>query len=120
MVVCQWRPEALISLFSQEPEVVRVGATFLHIISWNFAASGVIFTCSSLFQALGNTLPSLISSATRLVTYAVPAIWLAMQAGFRIEQVWYLSVATMVLQTVISLWLLRNQMRTQLGQLAVA
>jgi MATE family, multidrug efflux pump len=120
MVLCQWRPEALIALFSQEPEVVRVGALFLHIISWNFAASGIIFTCSSLFQALGNTLPSLTSSATRLITYAVPAIWLSTQPGFRIEQVWYLSVATMALQMVISLWLLRNQMRTQLRPAAVA
>jgi putative MATE family efflux protein len=120
MVVCQWAPEALIMLFSREPEVVRVGAMFLHIISWNFAASGIIFTCSSMFQALGNTVPSLISSATRLITYAVPAVWLSTQPGFELEHVWYLSVATMVLQTVISLWLLRNQMRTQLAPLAVA
>jgi Na+-driven multidrug efflux pump len=118
--LCQWRPEALIQLFSQETEVVRVGAMFLHIISWNFAASGIIFTCSSMFQALGNTVPSLISSGTRLITYAVPAIWLSAQPWFRIQHVWYLSVTTMVLQTLLSLWLLRNQLRTQLGPAAVA
>lgn len=119
-LICHWRPEALIRLFSQEAQVVEVGATFLRIISWNFAASGIIFTCSSLFQALGNTMPSLISSATRLVTYAVPAIWLSMQPGFKIEHVWYLSVATMVLQLFVSGWLLRNLMRTQLGAISGA
>jgi Na+-driven multidrug efflux pump len=98
--------------------VVEVGAQFLRIISWNFVAQGIIFSCSSLFQALGNTVPSLISSATRLVSYAVPAIWLTSQADFRIEQVWHLSVATIVLQTIVSLLLLRAQLRTQLGRFA--
>jgi Na+-driven multidrug efflux pump len=117
-LLCQWRPEALIRIFSQEPAVVEVGAQFLRIISWNFVAQGIIFSCSSLFQALGNTVPSLISSATRLVSYAVPAIWLTSQADFRIEQVWHLSVATIVLQTIVSLLLLRAQLRTQLGRFA--
>jgi len=117
-LLCQWRPEALIRIFSQEPAVVEVGAQFLRIISWNFVAQGIIFSCSSLFQALGNTVPSLISSATRLVSYAVPAIWLTSQADFRIDQVWHLSVATIVLQTIVSLLLLRAQLRTQLGRFA--
>jgi putative MATE family efflux protein len=117
MVICQWQPAALIRLFSQEPEVVNVGAMFLHIISWNFAASGIILTCSSLFQALGNTMPSLISSATRLLTYAVPAIWLSTRPGFRLEHVWYLSVATMVLQLVVTVTLLRKELRARLGAL---
>jgi Na+-driven multidrug efflux pump len=115
-LLCQWRPEALIRIFSQEPEVVRVGALFLSIISWNFVAQGIIFSCSSMFQALGNTVPSLISSATRLATYAIPAIWLAAQPGFRIEQVWHLSVATVALQTLVSVLLLRAQLRTQLAR----
>lgn len=116
-VLCQWRPEVLVRLFSTEAEVVRVGSLFLRIVSWNFVLSGVIFTCSSLFQALGNTLPSLISSATRLVTYAIPALWLSAQPWFQIEHIWYTSVATTSLQVIVSLVLLRNQMRTQLSGL---
>lgn len=114
MLLCQWRPEALIALFSREREVIEVGAQFLSMISWNFVASGIIFTCSSLFQAIGNTVPSLISSATRLVTYAGPAVWLASRPDFELEHVWYLSVATVVLQTILSLLLLRSQMRQRL------
>jgi len=119
MVLCQWQAEALIGIFSSEPDVVRVGALFLHLISWNFALNSVIFCCSGLFQALGNTLPSLISSATRLVTYAIPAIWLTTLPNYRLEHVWYLSIATVVLQAVISVMLLRKQMRLQLGSPAM-
>lgn len=115
MVFCQWKPEAMVGFFSSEPDVIRVGALFLHLISWNFVLSGVIFICSGLFQALGNTVPSLVSSATRLFAYAVPAIWLTQQPNYQLEHVWYLSMASNVLQAVISVMLLRKQMRLQLG-----
>lgn len=110
----KWRPELLVAPFSSDPEVLRVAAGFLRIISWNFAAQGLIFTCSGMFQAMGNTLPALLSSATRLVTFVVPAFWLASRPGFYIEQVWYVSVATVTLQAVMSLSLLAWQFRRRL------
>jgi len=94
---------------------VRVGALFLHIFSWNFVAQGLIFTCSNMFQGLGNTLPSIVSSASRLFTYALPAIWLSQQPYFRMQYVWYWSIVTTTLQVLISLYLLRQQLRRRLG-----
>jgi Na+-driven multidrug efflux pump len=118
MLLMQWRPDALVRFFSNEPEVVDIGSQFLHIISWNFVLSGIIFSCSSMFQAMGNTLPSLISSATRLITYSVPLIWVSTQPWFQLKHVWFLSVATVVLQTVVSFVLLQKQLRTRLSLLA--
>jgi Na+-driven multidrug efflux pump len=118
MILCQWRPEALVAFFSHDPEVIRVGALFLHLISWNFVMSGLIFTCSGVFQALGNTVPALLSSASRLVVYALPLVWLTSQPGYDIEHVWYLSIAANVVQATISVTLLRKQMRLQLGSAA--
>jgi len=120
MLLCQWRPDAMIRLFSNEPQVIDIGSQFLHIISWNFVLSGIIFTCSSMFQALGNTLPSLYSSATRLITYSVPLIWVSTQPWFRLEHLWFLSVGTVMLQTVVSFTLLQKQMRTRLGAITAA
>jgi putative MATE family efflux protein len=118
MLLMQWRPDALVRFFTNEQEVVDIGSQFLHIISWNFVLSGIIFSCSSMFQALGNTLPSLYSSATRLITYSVPLIWVSSQPWFQLKHVWFLSVATVVLQTVVSLLLLQKQLRTRLSSLA--
>ena len=114
-VLCQWRPELLIYGFSREPDVVAVGATYLRVISWNFVAMGLVFSCSGLFQALGNTMPSLLSSASRLITFALPAVWLSTRPGFTMMQVWYLSVATVALQALTSLWLLRREFRQRLA-----
>jgi Na+-driven multidrug efflux pump len=120
MLLCQWRPDVLIGLFSNEREVIDIGSQFLHIISWNFVLSGIVFTCSSMFQALGNTLPSLYSSATRLITYSVPLVWVSTQPWFRLDHVWFLSVATVILQTIVSFVLVQKQMRTRLGAMAAA
>lgn len=112
---CQLEGERLIRAFTSEAEAVAVGAQFLGIISWNFVAIGLVFTCSSLFQALGNTWPSLISTAMRLLTFAIPAVWLSRQPGFQLRHVWYLSVATVLLQAAFSLLLLRREFRARLG-----
>jgi putative MATE family efflux protein len=110
-LICQWRSASLIRPFSTETGVVAVGAQFLTIISWNFVASGIIFTCSSTFQGLGNTWPSLASSASRLITFVGPAIWLSGQPWFQIRHLWYMSVATITLQAFTSLVLVRREFK---------
>jgi Na+-driven multidrug efflux pump len=117
-MVAQWRPEVLLGGFTEDPETIATGALFLRMVSLNLVAQGLIFVCSSMFQGLGNTRPVLLSSGARLVTYALPLIWLSGTPGFRIEQVWYLSIATTTLQAVLSLWLLRLEFRKRRVALA--
>jgi len=119
-LVCQWRPQIFIEFFSRQSEVVEVGATYLRVISWNFLATGLIFTCSGLFQALGNTWPSLASSASRLLTFVLPAVVLSRLPQFSLLEVWHLSVATVTLQALTSLLLLRREFRRRLGATAAA
>ncbi len=117
---CQWRPEWFVEGFTTDPAVIAIGAQYLRFISLNFVASGLIFTCSAMFQALGNTVPSLASSATRLVTFALPAVWSSTRPGFEMRQLWMLSVATVTLQAGVSLWLLRRELRARLVRAPVA
>lgn len=119
-LICQWRPQVFIEFFSRQPDVVEVGATYLRVISLNFIATGLIFTCSGLFQALGNTWPSLASSASRLLTFVLPAVILSTRPHFSLLQVWYLSVATVTLQAITSLVLLQREFRRKLGALPPA
>jgi putative MATE family efflux protein len=110
----QWRPEVLVGFFTPEAEAQAVGATFLRVISWTFIAQGVVFTCSGMFQGLGNTKPAMLSSAIRLGVFVPLAVWLAAQPSFRLEEVWWLSVATVWLQGGVSYLLLRQQFRSRL------
>ncbi|HSA57428.1 MAG TPA: MATE family efflux transporter, partial [Gemmatimonadaceae bacterium] len=115
-LLCQWQADWLVSRFTSDPAVIAVSSQFLHIVSWNFVAQGVIFTCSGLFQSLGNTVPAVISSATRIATFALPAVWLSTRPGFALRHVWYLSVATVALQMLVSLLLLRREFGRRLDQ----
>ena len=113
-VFLQWRPEALVGFFTHESDATEVGATFLRTISWAFIAQGVVFTCSGLFQGLGNTRPAMLSSAIRIAVFVPGAIWVSKQPGFRLEQLWYVSVATVWMQAVVSYLLLRHQFNRRL------
>jgi Na+-driven multidrug efflux pump len=117
--VCQYESDTFVRVFTTEPAVVAVGAQMLAIISWNFAANGIIFSCSSMFQALGNTWPTIASSAVRLVIFIVPALWLSTRPGFELVHVWYVSLASMFIQAVVSLVLLRREFGRKLPRVAV-
>jgi putative MATE family efflux protein len=107
-------PSLLVRGFTEDADVLLVAVVYLQIFSWNFVTQGLIFTCSSVFQGLGDTRPALISTGSRLITFAIPAIWMSSQPWFRLEHIWYLSVSTQALQMLFSLWLVRQQFKRKL------
>ncbi|MGZ3332774.1 MAG: MATE family efflux transporter [Gemmatimonadaceae bacterium] len=109
IIVCLLAPHALIGVFSKDPAVLAVGTEYLRIASWNFIASGLVFVASSMFQAMGNTVPSLVASGTRILLVTVPAILLSRTAGFQLHWVWYLSVGAVLVQLALSMLLLRHE-----------
>lgn len=114
-----WRPEWLVSPFSSDPVVVDVASQFLRIISWNFVASGLIFTCSSMFQAMGNTIPSVVTSAVRLLVFTGPALWLAGRPGFQLHWIWRVSVVATTIHALMAMYLLRVEAQRRLAQSGV-
>ncbi len=111
---CQWGAAPVVGAFTKDATAISVGTQYLQIISWNFVASGFVFTCSAVFQGLGNTVPAVISSASRLVSFVLPVLWLSAQPHFEMVQVWYVSVASVASQAVFSLWLVRRELRLRL------
>jgi putative MATE family efflux protein len=107
-------PATLIRTFSRDPRVVAFGSEYLRIVSLNFISAGIVFTTSSVFQGIGNTLPPLFSSLTRLVLFAVPALIISRMPGFEIREVWYLSLASIIFQMCVNLLLLRHELRKRL------
>lgn len=114
-VACKLQPAWLVTTFTTDAASAAVAAQFLQIISWNFVATGLAFVSSGLFQALGNTWPSLLSTLARLLVFGPAALWLSRQPGFTLPQLWRLSVATVALQAALSLVLLRRQWRNTLA-----
>jgi Na+-driven multidrug efflux pump len=107
--------DLMVRVFSTDPAVIAVGEEYLHIVAFNFVASGLIYVSSSMFQAMGNTMPSLITSATRIIIIAVPVLLLADAPGFSLRWIWYISAAAVVVQLVMNLALLNREFRVRLA-----
>ena len=115
VIICHVAPARMVAVFSSDPQVVGIGDTFLRIVSWNSVPMCIIFVASSLFQAMGNTVPALASSFVRILLVVPAAVLLSRHAGFELRWMWYLSVAAGAAQMMVSLLLLRREFGLRLG-----
>ena len=106
---------AMMRIFTKDPAVVEVGVEYLRIVAITFVGSGITFVSSSMFQALGNTIPSLATSALRLFVSIIPAILLSRMAGFHLTWIWYVGVVAVFLQMTVNLLLLQREFRLKLA-----
>ncbi len=116
-LLMQISPALLVQAFTTETQVIEVGSGFLQIISLNFIAQGVVFTCSGMFQGLGNTKPALLSSSIRLIIFIPIAVFLSQRDGFTVNQIWYVSVLSVFVQAIVSFLLLQREMRIKLQKI---
>ena len=105
----------LVRLFSSDPEVIHVGVDYLHVVTINFVASGITFVSASMFQGMGNTLPSLATSVLRMVVSIVPAVVLSYRPEFALTWIWWLTVVSTTLQMALNLVLLQREFRLKLA-----
>jgi putative MATE family efflux protein len=105
----------LMRLFSSDAEVIHVGVDYLHIVTLNFVTSGVTFVSASMFQAMGNTLPSLATSFLRMFIGVVPAVLLSQRPDFALTWIWWLTVFATALQMALNLVLLQREFRLRLS-----
>jgi Na+-driven multidrug efflux pump len=105
----------LVRVFTRDPKVLAVGTEYLRIISFNYVASGLIFVASSTFQAMGNTVPSLIASVVRITLVAIPSVIVSRLPGFQLRALWFLSVAWVLVQLVLAMVLLRREFARRLA-----
>ncbi len=112
-VIMQLNPGIVVNIFTDEPEVQLVAAVFLQIVSWNFVTQGIVFTASGVFQGLGNTRPALVSSLLRISLFVPMALYVSALDDYRIEHIWYVSVASVVVQACFSVWLVNREFRVR-------
>jgi len=113
-VLCHINPSLLARPFTDDPRVLAISNEYLQIVSWNFVFSGLVMAAGSLFQGMGDTRPSLLASATRMLTFVAPVLWASTQPWFALRDVWLISVASVVAQCALAMWLLFRTFRRKL------
>jgi putative MATE family efflux protein len=113
-ILCFFGAPWMIGRFSEDPAVLAVGGEYLRLVAFSFIASGIVFVASSMFQALGNTVPPLATSFGRVVLVAVPVLLLSRVSRFQLNWIWYLSVAAMWVHAAANVLMLQREFRRRL------
>lgn len=85
--IFQFFPDKLLELFNASPDMLAMGIPSLRIISFSFLFAGFCIICSSVFQALGNGIMSLIVSVVRQLVVLLPVAFLFSLSG-QLNLVW--------------------------------
>jgi putative MATE family efflux protein len=101
--------------FSDDPAVVAVGEEYLRIFALPMTLGGIVFVSSSMFQALGNSLPPLLTSLVRNAAVIGPVLLLSGTPGFALRWVWYIAASSSVLHITMNLLLLRREFARRLA-----
>lgn len=81
-------PDKLMGLYNASEHMLSIGVPALRIIGVHFLIAGYCIVAGSVFQALGNALPSLITSLMRQLVVLLPVAWLLARTG-DVNMVWW-------------------------------
>ena len=99
--------DRILPLFSDDPEVLNIGITYLRVIILAYPAVGLSVICSRICQALGEGMPLLVTTITRVLIITAPLSYYFYISAKPIEWVWYAQVFAILIAATISFGFLR-------------
>ena len=109
-VICLIIPSNIISLFTNNDETVKLGATALRIISAGFVVSAVSVTSCGALEGLSKGFPSLVISLCRYIIIIIPAAFI-LSRFFGAVGVWHAFWVAELLTAVISLFVYKKSVK---------
>jgi len=117
--ICLLFPQALISIFSNNSEVIQFGVIYLRIFAIGFVMVGTIMVASSAFQGLGKTYPSLVGAVVDNALFAGLVFTLPVYFSWGIQSVWWIKLATAAAETVVVAFWLRHELTNVRSSFAI-
>ncbi len=87
LIVIQLFPDVMLKMFDASDNMLAIGVPALRIISTSFMFAGVGIVMSSVFQALGHGMSSMLVSITRQIVVLLPAAYLLSLTG-SVNMIW--------------------------------
>ncbi len=92
----------ILPIFSSNLMVIDIGVTYLKVIILAYPAVGISVICSRVCQALGQGVPLLITTTTRVLILTAPLSYYFYYIGKPLEWVWYSQVFAILIAAIIS------------------
>lgn len=106
----QLAPGPLLQLFSASEHMLSIGIPALRIISIHFILAGFSIIASSVCQALGMSVYSLIVSLVRQMIVLLPAAWLLSLSG-NVNAVWWAFPVSELASVIMCIFFLRRTLK---------
>ena len=107
LTVFELFPHILLRMFNPSEMMLALGVPALRIICISFIFAGFCIVCSSMFQALGVSMYSLILSVCRQLVVLVPAAYFLSKLG-DVNLVWWAFPIAEVMSVVCCIFFLRK------------
>ena len=114
--VFQLLPDKLLLIFEASENMLSIGVPALRIISVSFLFAGYCIVCSSMFQALGHGLLSLLVSVFRQLLVLLPSAFLLSKIG-GLDLVWYSFPIAEICSIFFSTYFLRHVYKKEIEPL---
>ena len=101
-------PTQLLRIFDASEEMLRIGVPALRIISLSFPVAGLCIGCGSVFQALGFSIYSMITSMVRQLAVLVPCAYLIGRLTGNVTMVWWAFVVAEFFSLMLTLYFYRK------------
>ncbi|PNR93973.1 MATE family efflux transporter [Petrotoga sp. 9PWA.NaAc.5.4] len=109
-LLIQLFPNFLISIFSNDPNLIREGTLALRINGMFIWIVGFQVVGSALFQAIGKALPALILSMSRQILIFIPLVFI-LSNFFGLMGIWYTFPISDVLAALLTLFFVVREYR---------
>lgn len=110
-------PEQLFGFFDASDEMLRIGVPALKIISLHFIFAGFNIITSSIFQALGNGVYSLMISVVRQLLVILPAAFIFAKL-FGLANVWWAFIIAEVVAVSMNIFLFQRIKKDKIDPLS--
>lgn len=117
-LIFQFFPLQLFAMFDASETMLSIGVPALRIISISFLLAGFAIICSSVFQALGNGIYSMLISIARQLVVLLPVAYLLSRLG-NVNYVWWAFPAAELISltmSVIFLILINKKIISRIGE----
>lgn len=95
----------LVSIFTQNPQVINYGLQFMQIVSLYLVFIGITMSLTGVFRGAGDTLPPMFAGLFKLALLIALAILFSQNLGMGITGVWWAILISYSIETIIiTIW----------------
>jgi putative MATE family efflux protein len=109
-------PVQLLNMFTPNEEMLKIGVPALRIIALHFPLAAIGITFTSVFQAFGRGLLSMVTSFMRQLIGLLPAAWLLSLTG-NVNNIWWAFPIAEMVSLIACVFAMKNVYKTQIKTL---